>query len=88
MLQADWHDWAELAARAEKLFGGVQDSALVAALRNVTRAKFRQAVVALTETRTASTAKKTGNSCDPNPPALAARFHAADRGGLAPLSVV
>jgi CHAD domain-containing protein len=54
----DWHDWAELAARAEKLFGGVQDSALVAALRNVTRAKFRQAVVALTETRTASTVKK------------------------------
>lgn len=47
----DWHDWAQLAQRAEKLFGGVQDSALVAALRNVARAKFRQAVNTLTETR-------------------------------------
>jgi CHAD domain-containing protein len=47
----DWHDWAQLAQRAEKLFGGVQNSALVAALRNVARAKFRQAVNTLTETR-------------------------------------
>jgi CHAD domain-containing protein len=54
----DWHDWLQLAERAEKLFGGVQDSALVAALRNVTRAKFRQAVSTLTETRTALIAKK------------------------------
>ena len=23
----DWHDWVQLADRAEKLFGGVQDSA-------------------------------------------------------------
>ena len=54
----DWHDWVQLAERAEKLFGGVQDSALVAALRNVTRAKFRQAVNTLTETRTALAGKK------------------------------
>ena len=47
----DWHDWLQLTERAEKLFGGVQDSALVAALRNLTRAKFRQAVHTLTETR-------------------------------------
>ena len=47
----DWHDWAQLAQRAEKLFGGVQDSALVSALRNVARAKFRQAVNTLTEVR-------------------------------------
>ena len=40
----DWHDWIQLAERAEELFGGVQESALVAVLRNVTRAKFRQAV--------------------------------------------
>jgi len=54
----DWHDWMQLAARAEKMFGGVQDSALVAALRNITRAKFRQAVNTLTETRTALAGKK------------------------------
>jgi CHAD domain-containing protein len=47
----DWHDWAQLAQKAEKLFGGVQDSALVSALRNVARAKFRQAVNILNETR-------------------------------------
>ncbi len=54
----DWHDWVQLANRAEKLFGGVQDSALVSALRNITRAKFRQAVNTLTETRTALAGKK------------------------------
>jgi CHAD domain-containing protein len=54
----DWHDWVQLADKAEKLFGGVQDSALVSALRNITRAKFRQAVNTLTETRTALAGKK------------------------------
>lgn len=54
----DWHDWVQLAERAEKLFGGVQESPLVAVLRNVTRAKFRQAVTTLTETRAALTAKR------------------------------
>ena len=54
----DWHDWAQLADKAEKLFGGVQDSALVSALRNITRAKFRQAVNTLTETRAALAGKK------------------------------
>ncbi len=54
----DWHDWAQLAQKAEKLFGGVQDSALVSALRNVARAKFRQAVNTLNETRPKLVAKK------------------------------
>lgn len=54
----DWHDWLQLAERAEKMFGGVQESALVAALRNITRAKFRQAVNTLGETRVALTGKK------------------------------
>lgn len=54
----DWHDWVQLAERAEKLFGGVQDSALVAALRNIARAKFRQAVNALTNARMALGGKK------------------------------
>lgn len=54
----DWHDWVQLADKAEKLFGGVQDSALVSALSNITRAKFRQAVNTLAETRTALAGKK------------------------------
>jgi CHAD domain-containing protein len=54
----DWHDWVQLADKAEKLFGEVQDSALVSALRNITRAKFRQAVNTLNETRIAIAGKK------------------------------
>ena len=39
-----WHDWLVLSARAEKLFGGNGDVPLLAALRNVTRAKYAEAV--------------------------------------------
>lgn len=53
----EWHDWLQLSQRAEKLFAGVPNSALVAALRNVRRAKFRIAVDVLSQTRTAFTAK-------------------------------
>jgi CHAD domain-containing protein len=49
----NWHDWLKLTERAQELFGGIHDSPLVAALQNVTRAKFREAVAALVETRTA-----------------------------------
>ena len=74
----DWHDWVQLADKAEKLFGGVQDSALVAALRNITRAKFRQAVNTLTETRAALAGKKPVSlMCRPR--ALAASFHGIGR---------
>jgi CHAD domain-containing protein len=48
----DWHDWLKLTQKAEALFGGVRDSVLVAMLRNVTQAKFRQSVDAVAETRT------------------------------------
>jgi CHAD domain-containing protein len=68
----DWHDWVQLADKAEKLFGGVQESALVSALRNITRAKFRQAVTTLTEIRTALAGKKPVSvmpaSREPSPP--------------------
>lgn len=47
----DWHDWLKLTQKAEALFGGVRDSALVAMLRNVTQAKFRQSVDAVAEMR-------------------------------------
>jgi CHAD domain-containing protein len=54
----DWHDWLKLTERAEAIFGGVRDSALVAMVRNVTQAKFRQSVDAVAETRAAFSAKK------------------------------
>jgi CHAD domain-containing protein len=53
----DWHDWLKLTQRAEDLFGGVRESSLVAALQNVTRAKFREAVAALAEARMALSEK-------------------------------
>lgn len=54
----DWHDWLKLTEKAEELFGGVRDSALVAMLRNVTQAKFRLSVDAVAETRAAFSGKK------------------------------
>ena len=47
----DWHDWLKLTERAEGVFDGAQGSVLIAALRNITRAKYRQAVEVLQETR-------------------------------------
>jgi CHAD domain-containing protein len=49
----DWHDWLKLSQKAEKILGGVRDSPLVAMLRNVTQAKFRQSVEAVREIRAA-----------------------------------
>lgn len=49
----DWHDWLKLSQKAEKILGGVRDSSLVAMLRNVTQAKFRQSVEAVREIRAA-----------------------------------
>jgi CHAD domain-containing protein len=49
----DWHDWLKLSQKAEKILGGVRDSPLVAMLRNVTQAKFRQSVEAVGEIRAA-----------------------------------
>jgi CHAD domain-containing protein len=54
----DWHDWLKLTQKAEARFGGVRDSALVALLRNVTQAKFRQSIDAVNEIRAALSAKK------------------------------
>jgi len=56
----DWHDWLKLTQKAEARFGGVRDSALVAMLRNVTQAKFRQSVDAVAEARASLSDKKSG----------------------------
>lgn len=47
----DWHDWLKLTQKAEDLLGGARDSALVAMLRNLTQAKFRQGLDAVAEIR-------------------------------------
>jgi len=64
----DWHDWLQLTAHAEKLFGGVQDSSLVAQLRNVTRAKYREAVRVLNHTKSALKPKAKAPVPDRRPP--------------------
>lgn len=48
----DWHDWLKLSQRAEKILGDVHHSGLVAMLRNVTQAKFRQSLETVGEMRT------------------------------------
>ena len=45
----DWHDWLELTAKAEKHQNEEENSPLLVALRNINRAKFRQAIQALIE---------------------------------------
>lgn len=49
----DWHDWLELTGKAEKLLKEDQNPSLLVALRNINRAKFRQAVEALAEAQKA-----------------------------------
>jgi CHAD domain-containing protein len=47
----DWHDWLTLTKTASENLGEVRESALVAELHNVTGAKFRHAVSALSQMR-------------------------------------
>jgi CHAD domain-containing protein len=47
----DWHDWFTLTRTAAERFGDLHESSLVAALHNVTGAKFRNALTALSTLR-------------------------------------
>jgi len=47
----DWHDWLTLTATAESLFPPAIASALIAALRNVSKAKFVHALNVVQDTR-------------------------------------
>ncbi len=51
-----WHDSVTLCASAQKILGGVTESALVAELKNLTRARLREAIASVEELRN-STAK-------------------------------
>lgn len=65
----EWHDIMKLKERAEQLFGGVSDSALVSVLQNISRAKFRRATGALvTAVNEISKAKKVPESVAPRKP--------------------
>jgi CHAD domain-containing protein len=54
----DWHDWFTLTHTAAKRLGDVHESSLVAALHNVTGAKFRNAVTTLSALRAKQTPHK------------------------------
>jgi CHAD domain-containing protein len=73
----EWHDWLKLTQRAANSFSGVSGSPLVSALRNLTRAKFRHAGMALTEARSAFSSKR--------PSAIEV---ASDRKQTTPVSVI
>ena len=49
----DWHDWLTLTQSAAKRLGDVHECSLVAALHNVTGAKFRNAVTSLSASHVA-----------------------------------
>jgi CHAD domain-containing protein len=63
----DWHDWLTLTQTASGQLGEVRESSLVAELHNVTGAKFRHAVAALSHLRsTRAVAKPTAAAEGPN----------------------
>jgi CHAD domain-containing protein len=72
----DWHDWLTLTKTASENLGEVRESALVAELHNVTGAKFRRAVAALSQMRSgskpAATAQKPAATADNLPSTSAA----------------
>lgn len=47
----DWHDWLTLTATVRHLISGTSSSPLLSALNNITRAKYRDAVRLVEETR-------------------------------------
>ena len=47
----EWHDWLQLTQRAEKLVGDGNKVPLISALKNVTRSKYRQAVLVCEDSR-------------------------------------
>lgn len=69
----DWHDWLTLTQTARENLGEVRESPLVAELHNVTGAKFRQAVVVLSNMRGARRSPK------PIAPGIAATKSAPER---------
>ena len=71
----DWRDWQMLTATAEAQFRDAGRSALLAALRNVTQAKFREAVRVCSQVRS----EMLGQQAQPASPRKAASSVKAER---------
>ena len=56
----NWHDWLMVTQAAEENLGESTHSSLLAALRNLTRGKYRQALAAVSPQRAVSTARPKG----------------------------
>lgn len=63
----NWHDWLTLTQTAREQLGEVRESSLVAELHNLTGAKFRHAVAALGQMRSAAAAAKPHAPAAPAP---------------------
>jgi CHAD domain-containing protein len=63
----NWHDWLTLTNTAAKRLGDVNQSPLVAALHNVTRSRFRQAVAALSASPSIQTSAGPVSVSEQNP---------------------
>lgn len=66
----DWHDWLTLTQAARKHLGDVSESSLVAELHNVTGAKFRNAVGALSQMQSKPVSSKNPGTIRAVSPAL------------------
>jgi CHAD domain-containing protein len=66
-LLGEWHDWLQLSLKSEHSLGGSKTSSMSATLQNITRAKFRQALAAITETRAALLNQKAQARKPPKP---------------------
>ena len=73
----NWHDWFTLTRSAGGHLGDVTQSSLVAALHNVTRAKFRQAVAAVSAVQKNASSKTAGDRKPGTRPAQALKSHEA-----------
>jgi CHAD domain-containing protein len=78
-----WHDVLKLTERAEELFGGVGESSLVAALQNISRARFRRAGTALQVALKAISELQQKAASQPPPPKPAAESAPAARSAAA-----
>jgi len=78
-----WHDVLKLTERAERLFGGVRESSLVAALQNISRARFRRAGTALQVALKAISEPQQKATSQPPPPKPTAEGLPATRSAAA-----
>ena len=80
----EWHDVLKLQQRAAGLFGTVHDSALVAALQNISRARFRRAVNAMTAAIKSVSAPQSATTTSSSASALSAASSPASHRKTAP----